>query len=189
MTAMILSVYHELPNSKSPTLRRPLVPTPINKTIPWAFFDGVAQEHDCGGGFILHLNDQHYYNVKLGFGGVTNNFAELITLCHLLHFSLGHDCIFGDSKIIINWFNNVSACHAHTLRHILGVVILLKSQFNRISCHHIYREYNQSVDRLSKEASLLPKGQWLIQEQNGAEQYQYYHRSYIDQAYYTTNRP
>lgn len=68
----------------------------------------------------------------------TNNFDELISLIHLLHFSLAHDCIhiqiFRDSKIIINWFNNTYACHVHSLRNILDEIMLLKSQFDYISC-------------------------------------------------------
>lgn len=57
----------------------------------------------------------------MGLEAGTNNFAELITLRHLLHFSLGHQChnlnIFGDSKIIINWFNSISTCHIHTQQY------------------------------------------------------------------------
>ncbi len=106
MAAKILTVFHEIPEHKPFAPRRPTAPAPIDKTTPWAYFDGATQEQGCGGGFILHINEQHYYSVKLGLGGGTNNYAELITLRHLLHFSLGHKCInlqiFGDSKIIIN---------------------------------------------------------------------------------------
>lgn len=98
----------------------------------------------------------------MGLGNGTNNFAELITLRHLLHFSIGHDCmdlnIYGDSKTIVNWFNNITIFHAHTLSNILNEVNMFKSQFNCISCQHIYREHNSSADEISKEATILPHG-------------------------------
>jgi len=98
----------------------------------------------------------------MGLGAGTNNFTELITIHHLLHFSLGHNCmslnIYGDSKIIINWFNNITACHIHTLSNILDEVNIFKAQFNNITCNHIYREYNSCADELSKDATTLPRG-------------------------------
>lgn len=162
-------------------------PPNIEKSTPWVFFYGAANQQGCGGGFTLYISEQHFYSVKMGLGFGTNNFAELMTLCHLLHFSLGHQCInlnvFGDSKNIINWFNGITACHAHTLNNILHEVNIFKAAFNIISCNHIYREHNSSANKLSKEASALPKGEWLIQEQKGPDVYQYYHQSYIDQHY------
>ena len=103
----------------------------------------------------------------MGLDNGTNKFAELITLRHLLQFYLEKECrhvqIFGDSKIVINWFNNTSICHAHTLMNILDDALLLKSHFDSINCHHIYRERNQIFDQLSKEAVIQPRGLWLIQ--------------------------
>lgn len=80
-------------------------------SIPWAYFNGVAQ--GCGGGILLHLFEFHHFKIQIGLEVGTNNFAELISLRHLLHFALAHSCnhlhIFGDSKIIINWFNNTNS--------------------------------------------------------------------------------
>lgn len=96
----------------------------------------------------------------MGLSEGTNNFEELITLGHLLHFSLGYNCmnlnIYGDSKVIVNWFNNIIVCHSHTLSNILDEMNIFKAQFNIISCNHIYRKHNSSVGRLSKEAMALP---------------------------------
>lgn len=129
----------------------------------------------------------------MGLREGTNNYAELITLRHLLHFYLSHECnnlqIFGDSKIMINWFNNITICHAHTLRNILDEVNIFKAHFNSIICHHIFKKHNNNADRISKEAMLLPRGQWMIQEQRGTPHYQYYHRPYIDQAYHRVDGP
>ena len=152
-----------------------------------AFFDDAANQRGCGGGFILYISDQHFFKFKMGLGAGTNHFAELITLSHLLHFSLGHHCInlniFGGSNIIINWFNGITACHILTLSNILNEVNIFKVEFNNISCNHIYREHNSSVDQLSKEASALPRGEWLIQEQRGTNEFRYFHQPYIDQHY------
>ena len=129
----------------------------------------------------------------MGLGIGSNNFAEIITLRHLMHFSLGHNCmhihIFGDSKIIIYWFNNITVCHTYTLSNILDEINILKAQFIDITCNHIYREHNSSADQLSKEATALPRGEWLIQEQRGTNFFQYYHRPYIDTHYYRADSP
>jgi len=185
--AKIVAAYLELPEYTPPRSRRPSAPNPIDHSIPWAFFNGAAQQHGCGGDFILYLSDQHHYKVKMGLGVGTNNFVELITLRNLMHFALNHECrdlqIYGDSNIIINWINLKSRCYTHTLLNILDEVMHLKSQFNNIIVRHIYREHNHSADGLSKEATHLPGGQWIIHEQRGISQYQYYHMPYIDQIY------
>lgn len=123
----------------------------------------------------------------MGLGMGKNNYAELISLTHLLHFSLAHACnhiqIFEYSKIIINWFNNISTSRMHSLRNILDEIMILKAQFNYISYQHIYKEHNSAADQISKEATTHPKGLWIIQEQQGEEHYQYYDRPYMYQAY------
>eukprot|EP00253_Pinus_taeda_P023686 PITA_23686 len=125
--SLITVAYNTLPDPPQPRNRSLRDPPHIDHSTPWAFFDGSAQQQGCGGGFLLFKNDQHFYKVKLGLGPGTNNFAEIISLRHLLHFALGHNCmhihIFGDSKIIIDWFNNIAECHTHTLRNILDDII------------------------------------------------------------------
>eukprot|EP00253_Pinus_taeda_P006389 PITA_06389 len=110
--SLITAAYHSLPNPPQPRNRSLRDPPPIDRSTPWAFFDGSAQQQGCGGGFLLYKNEQHFYKVKMGLGRGTNNFAEIISLRHLLHFALGHNClhihIFGDSNIIIDWFNNTT---------------------------------------------------------------------------------
>jgi len=124
---------------------------------------------------IKYLSNQHYYKIKMGLGEGTNNYAEFITLRHLLHFALAHSCnniqIFGDSQIIINWFNNKNRCHAHSLRNILDEIMVYKAQFNSIIYQHIYKEYNEAADKLSKEATTQLRGLWMILEQHGADQH------------------
>eukprot|EP00253_Pinus_taeda_P034418 PITA_34418 len=173
--SLITAAYNSLPDPPQTRNISPCDPPAIDHSTPWAFFDGSAQQQGCGGGFLLY------------------NFAEIISLRHLLHFALGHNClhihIFGDSKIIIDWFNNTKECHTHTLRNILEEINILKAQFIDISCQHIYREHNSNTDKLSKEATSLPRGEWLIQEQRGADYYQYYHRPYNDAHYHRAVSP
>eukprot|EP00253_Pinus_taeda_P004922 PITA_04922 len=186
MEAEIIATYGELPEPPPPHVRHPHPPPRIDHATPWAYFDGAANQQSCGGGFIIYKTEQHYYSIKVGLGAGTNNFADLITLRHLLHFSMSHhiSCIniFGDSKTIINWFNNISNCHIHTLSIILNEILEFKAAFNNISCSHIYREHNESADRLSKEATMMDRGVWEITEE-GHQEFKYYHRPYIDLRY------
>eukprot|EP00253_Pinus_taeda_P027841 PITA_27841 len=185
--ARIIAAYNELPEPPPAHVRRPHPPPLIDQSTPWAFFDGAANQQSCGGGIIIHKSNQHFYRIKAGLGTGSNNYAELITLRHLLHFALGHNItcinIFGDSKIIINWFNNIAICHIHTLSIILHEIQEFKSAFNNISCLHIYREHNENADRLSKEAMLMDRGVWEVTEVHGQQEFKYYHRPYIDQRY------
>eukprot|EP00253_Pinus_taeda_P012292 PITA_12292 len=171
LEARIIAAFNELPDPPPAHVRRPHPPPFIDRSTPWAFFDGAANQQSCGGGIIIHKSDQHHYRIKAGLGTGSNNYAELITLRHLLHFALGHNItcinIFGDSKIIIDWFNNNAICHIHTLNIILHEIQEFKSAFNNISCSHIYREHNESADRLSKEAALMDRGVWEVTEVHG----------------------
>ena len=82
--------------------------------MPWDFFDGASQNHTCGGGATLFLNQNHHFKIQMGIGAGTNNYAELMALKLLLHFALEQGCkklqIFGDSLIIINWVNKIQHC-------------------------------------------------------------------------------
>lgn len=188
--AGIIAAFRELPDPPPPKTRLPNPPPCIDHSTPWAYFDSVANRQSCGGGFIIHKSEHHYYKIKTGLGTGTNNFAKLITLRHVLHFALGHHYtsinIFGDSQTIINWFNGIYACHIHTLSIILNEVLELKAAFNNITCSHIYREHNKGTDKLSKEAALMDKGIWEITEIQGQQEHKYYHRPYIDPGYQTT---
>ena len=157
--AHILSIYHFIPDDPPPPCPRIITPEIIDHSYPWAYFDGSAQSHGCGGGFILHLSNHYNYKVKIGLGHGTNNFAELSCLLCLLQFSITKDIhalrLFGDSTIVIDWFSDLSTCHTHTLQNILAETLLLKTQFDHISCRHIFRGRNTISDLLSKEATHL----------------------------------
>jgi len=149
-------------------------------------FDGAAQQQGCGGGLLFHRLETHYFQISMGLGPGTNNHAKLISLQHLLYFSITKNCrnlqIFGDSKTVIDWFNNRTVYHAYSLKHILEEIVFFKTFFNQISVSHTYRERNGTADQLSKEATHRPLGEWMIIEFTLAGTYQYFHRPYIDEA-------
>ena len=192
LEASIVAALRELPDPPPPSTRQPGPPPPIDQSTPWAFFDGAANLQSCGGGIILHLSENHHFRIKAGLGAGTNNLAELITLRHLLHFAMRHQCtsinIYGDSQIIIDWINGTSTCHMHSLSIILHEALELKAAFNNITVSHIYREHNKEADKLSKEAARMDRGLWEINEIKDAQEHKYYHRPYIDQAYPTAGQ-
>lgn len=137
-----------------------------------------------GAGGTLHLWETTHYKLKVGLGRGTNNYAKLNSLRHLLLFALEKHYtsiqIFGDSQLIINWINGSYHYHVHTLRDLLDETIGLKSQFESFVCCHIYKERNEVVDFLSKEAAQLIRGKWIIQEYRNGHFFQVYHTSYIE---------
>eukprot|EP00253_Pinus_taeda_P033651 PITA_33651 len=142
--------YNLLPDEDLTTPPRTFKPIPIDHTKPWAFFDGSAQDDGCGGGAILHINDRHCYKIQFNLGRGTNNFAELSSAKHIIHFAILKHCrhlqIFGDSKVVCNWLNNASHCHAFALRHILDEAKRIITSFESFVCHHIYSEQNTIAD-------------------------------------------
>ena len=141
--AASIATFNLLPVDR--TLSNPPLGTPeiIDHSRAWAYFDGASNALGCGGGAILFLNDHHHYKIRMVLGPGTNNYAELQCLRLLLTFSQDIHCnsiqIFGDSQLVINWFNNLALCHSHTLSALLREVHHLKAIFNSISVTHIYR--------------------------------------------------
>ena len=60
--------------------------------------------------------------------------------------------IHGDSSVIINWFNKRSLFSSLALDGWCHNIQDLESCFIQLDDVHIYREYNEMVDGLSKEA-------------------------------------
>ena len=120
------------------------------------------------GGEILNLNNYVYFKMKVGLGRGTNNFAELNSLRHLLLFAWEKNChriqFFEDTQLIINWINGIYLCHFHTLTDLLEDALYLKSRFEFFVCSHIYKERNEVVDILTKEAVQLIRRNQLIHE-------------------------
>eukprot|EP00253_Pinus_taeda_P025127 PITA_25127 len=77
----------------------------LKEGIPWAFFDGAAQNNSTGAGIIIHLSPSHSLKASVGLGMGTNNFAELsdlkLLLCWLIHRQILKVQIFGDSSNVV----------------------------------------------------------------------------------------
>ena len=75
------------------------------------FFYGAAQNNACGGGALLFLSVTHFFELTVGLGEGTNNYAELLSLKLLLIFAAKKGCqninIYGDSMNVINWTRGI----------------------------------------------------------------------------------
>ena len=72
--------------------------------------------------------------------------------------------IFGDSKAIIDWINGKTPIRNVTMLHWYQKICDYRSNFKEISFQHIYREYNNMADTLSKEALTLGDGILLLKK-------------------------
>ena len=179
-----VGIYYSFPEQIRAARPRRHLSLHIDKTLPWAFFDGAAQNNLCGGGAVLYLSDSHYFAMSLGLGGGTNNFAELMSLKLLLMFALEAGCsalnFYGDSMNVIQWINHTQECWNLRLAHIISNIRQLLLRFDFFSCQHVYREINQVADKASKEGLRLDMGTWLVTENNEGIVQSYFHRPFFD---------
>ena len=120
--------------------------------------------------------------VKLPYIPTNEQITDILTFIFELEKQCRRLRIFGDSKLVINWFNLQAHSHVHTLRSLLEeIFVILKAQFDFISCHHIYRERNQISDSLSKEEAQQPRGSMDDTGIAGAG-----NKSILPQAFYRT---
>ena len=47
----------------------------LDHSVPWGFFYGASQNNICGGGVILFLSEHHFFELMVGLGDGSNNFA------------------------------------------------------------------------------------------------------------------
>jgi len=143
----------------------------VDKSKPWGFFDGASQNNVCGGGALLYLSEDHFFQMAVGLGEGTNNYAEILSLKILLAFALEKNVknisIYGDSMNVINWTNGIQQCCHLMLENLMEEVMSLKSLYESFSCHHIYRSQNQKADQESKIGLHLATGEWKISEVQG----------------------
>jgi len=124
----------------------------IDKSIPWAFFDGAAQGNPliCGGGGIIFRGDSNYYCSRTGLGMGSNNCAEFMALKLLMLLAIEMEIkllnIMGDSMVIIKWANRQHECHIMRLRPIVVEIHHISTLFYHISFSHVYREHNGRAD-------------------------------------------
>ena len=156
----------------------------LDRTKPWDFFDGEAQNNLCGGGAVLYLAESHVFVLSMGLGGGTNNFAELMSLKFLLMFALEKGCtelnFMGDALNVINWINQTQECRHLRLSHIIYSIWQLLQHLDSFACRHVYRENNTEADKASKDGLRLAEGYWTVKEIHEGRQQAYYHRPYME---------
>ena len=98
----------------------------------------------------------------MGCGKSTNTREELMSLWELLYFSkeigLPMMHIFGDSSIIISWEKGISTLTSLELEAWYENIKELTTLFTSIDYQHVYREYNEKENILSKEGLELASG-------------------------------
>jgi len=182
--ALSIGIYNSLPEHLRATNQRRVMEVELDRSRPWAFFDGASQDNVCGGGAVLHLSETHHFTLSMGLGEGTNNFAELMSLKLLLIFALEKGCstiaCFGDSLNVINWVNHTQECRNLRLGNLLSTIRMLMLRFDIITCRHVYRENNIEADRASKDGLLRAHGTWYVTETAEDRVQGFYHRPYMD---------
>jgi len=158
----------------SPLGRR--VVRPITDLIfPVGFFDGAAQGHLGGVGCRILRSQSHHIDLWMGIEDCTNNCAEIIALwlclfwARILH--INDIRIFGDSRVIIDWFNHKSMIHTLSLQHWCRTIRDILPHYTCVTVRHTYRENNEDADRLSKKALGGHRGLLNIEETRGSTIY------------------
>ena len=132
------------------------------KVFPCGFFDGATANQVGSAGFVIYLNESHFYCFSLGCGCSTHTRAELLALWAALRVSmimgLPIHLIFGDSLVIISCLNRLSVLDIPSLRHWCDDIRNMLHLDPLVIFKHIFREHNSLADGLSKQALNLEMG-------------------------------
>jgi ribonuclease HI len=124
----------------------------------FAFFDGAALSNGlcCGAGGTFRAHRSRTTNWFLNCGAGTNNKAELlglwVTLLLANFWSLNHICVLGDSKLVLDWINQISELNSVHLEGWKLKTRMLAIFFSDIQFCHVPRAHNGAADALSKTA-------------------------------------
>jgi ribonuclease HI len=149
--------------------RIPTMPELIEET-PWGFFDGTSQGHPlvCGVGAVLYINENHHFEVCYTPGRGSNMKAELTAIWALVFLTISLNLrklqIFGDSQVVVDWINGKTHIQVARLQPVMNMIREMLGELEWYSCSHVYRELNQKVDQLSKEALEMEFGAFFYQE-------------------------
>jgi len=133
-----------------------------SKCFPCGFFDGAAAEKMGGSGFLIYINDMHFFSFSMGCGRSSNTRAELLACWAILKVSLlmgiPIQLIYGDSMVIISWLNRISALDVPSLMHWCCDIRHILQKAPPVIFKHTYREHNSLADALSKLGLKLDMG-------------------------------
>ena len=95
-------------------------PDPI-KCFPCGYFDGAVANYIGGSGYVIYINDYHFFSFSMGCGRSSNTRAELLACWAILKVSflmgIPIQLIYGDSLVISSWLNSISALDVPSLMH------------------------------------------------------------------------
>lgn len=121
---------------------------------PIGFFDEASNRENSGIGVMIKLASTHCFKAHMSIGVETNIRAELLALWTMLFLSKRLDLkdvyIVGDSKVVIDCFNDKVALNVLILQPWKEKVKNLGSSFSFIQVFHIHRVFNTVADILSK---------------------------------------
>lgn len=183
-SALAVGLFNSFPEHVRAANQRRTMEVEIDRSVPWGFFDGAAQNNACGGGAILYLAENHSFTLTMGLGQGTNNFAEIMSLKLLMIFALEKDCtslsVFGDSLNVINWIRQTQDCRNIAIGNILAATRMVIQRFDSFSCKHVFRENNKEADKASKDGLSMAFGSWKIKELRDGQSTEFYHRPFIE---------
>jgi len=111
---------------------------------------------------VIKTFDSLVYIWFMNYGECTNTKAELMgiwaTLTLASHLTLPKLQAMGDSKVIIDWLNDRGQLQTSSIEGWKIRTKDLLKNFQAISFHHIYREFNKEADKISKQALLEHEG-------------------------------
>jgi len=135
---------------------------------PIGFFDGVAKGGLSGVGVFVKIDRYHCFKAHMAIGSGTNIRAELLALwvmlflCKKLELVDVH--IAGDSKMVVDWFNQKAKLHVMTLQPWKDRINELVFSFATVQIFHIHRQFNSVADVLSKEGLSSEVGLLKVEE-------------------------
>jgi ribonuclease HI len=140
----------------------------IDKSFPWSFFDNVCNDSLSGCSFIFHLTNHNHFHFMENVGRGTNNCNKIMALFLLLKLAHCHRIVslhvFGDFSLVINCISGSAQIHNIVIRPLFDQLWDVSSLFTRIDFSHVFREMNQTTNKLSKYGLQLPKKHYLLQE-------------------------
>lgn len=145
----------------SPKVKRRYEPS-FPADVILSFLNGAASAVSSGAGMLIKVSDRIRCAIWMGCGPGKNMRVELLALWGLLRFSQIMDIrisnIYGDSKVVIDWAVKKSIIQVDNLDHWCARIMELCDIFPDTSFSHIYNQFNQEADRLSKKAVNCPEG-------------------------------
>ena len=105
---------------------------------------------------IKNKNKEEIWSSCKFLGKKTNNQSEysalILGLKGAIELKITRLTVLGDSLLVITQVNGLFKVRSEMISELYEEVCLLKSQFEFIEFHHVYREYNKRADELSNLA-------------------------------------